>query len=179
MKVYMIAGKAGAGKNTTANYIKEYYESIGKKTIITEMSKYLKLYAEEIVDWDRRRETKPRTFLQSVGDFVRKEAFTDTFFIDRILEDMKVYEKFADIVIIADVRYPMEIKAIENKYDSISIEVINEFSEYDLKPNEKNHASENALNSYKEFNYIIHNKTFENLKEDAINIVKEVENNEK
>lgn len=175
MKIYMIAGKAGAGKNTTANYIKEYYEQNGKKTVITEVSKYLKLYAEEIVGWDRKRETKPRTFLQSVGDFVRKEAFTDTFFIDRILEDMKVYEKFADIVIIADVRYPMEIDAIKNNYDSIIIDVVNEFSEYDLKPNEKKHASENALNSYDKFDYIIHNKTFEQLKNDAINIVKEVE----
>lgn len=175
MKIYMIAGKAGAGKNTTANYIKEYYEQNGKKTVITEISKYLKLYAEEIVGWDRKRETKPRTFLQSVGDFVRKEAFTDTFFIDRILEDMKVYEKFADIVIIADVRYPMEIDAIKNNYDSIIIDVVNEFSEYDLKPNEKKHASENALNSYDKFDYIIHNKTFEQLKNDAINIVKEVE----
>lgn len=175
MKIYMIAGKAGAGKNTTANYIKEYYEQNGKKTVITEMSKYLKLYAEEIVGWDRKRETKPRTFLQSVGDFVRKEAFTDTFFIDRILEDMKVYEKFADIVIIADVRYPMEIDAIKNNYDAIIIDVVNEFSEYDLKPNEKKHASENALNSYDKFDYIIHNKTFEQLKNDAINIVKEVE----
>ena len=175
MKIYMIAGKAGAGKNTTANYIKEYYEQNGKKTVITEISKYLKLYAEEIVGWDRKRETKPRTFLQSVGDFVRKEAFTDTFFIDRILEDMKVYEKFADIVIIADVRYPMEIDAIKNNYDSIIIDVVNEFSEYDLKPNEKKHASENALNSYDKFDYIIHNKTFEQLKNDVINIVKEVE----
>ena len=175
MKIYMIAGKAGAGKNTTANYIKEYYEQNGKKTVITEISKYLKLYAEEIVGWDRKRETKPRTFLQSVGDFVRKEAFTDTFFIDRILEDMKVYEKFADIVIIADVRYPMEIDAIKNNYDAIIIDVVNEFSEYDLKPNEKKHASENALNSYDKFDYIIHNKTFEQLKNDAINIVKEVE----
>ena len=175
MKIYMIAGKAGAGKNTTAIYIKEYYEQNGKKTVITEMSKYLKLYAEEIVGWDRKRETKPRTFLQSVGDFVRKEAFTDTFFIDRILEDMKVYEKFADIVIIADVRYPMEIDAIKNNYDAIIIDVVNEFSEYDLKPNEKKHASENALNSYDKFDYIIHNKTFEQLKNDAINIVKEVE----
>lgn len=175
MKIYMIAGKAGSGKNTTANYIKEYYGQNGKKTVITEMSKYLKLYAEEIVGWDRKRETKPRTFLQSVGDFVRKEAFTDTFFIDRILEDMKVYEKFADIVIIADVRYPMEIDAIKNNYDAIIIDVVNEFSEYNLKPNEKMHASENALNSYDKFDYIIHNKTFEQLKNDAINIVKEVE----
>ena len=100
---------------------------------------------------------------------------TDTFFIDRILEDMKVYEKFADIVIIADVRYPMEIDAIKNNYDAIIIDVVNEFSEYDLKPNEKKHASENALNSYDKFDYIIHNKTFEQLKNDAINIVKEVE----
>ena len=40
MKVYIIAGKAGCGKNTTANYIKDYYETLGKKSAITEISKY-------------------------------------------------------------------------------------------------------------------------------------------
>ena len=108
MKIYMIAGKAGAGKNTTANYIKEYYEQNGKKTVITEVSKYLKLYAEEIVGWDRKRETKPRTFLQSVGDFVRKEAFTDTFFIDRIL-DMKRVKSHTSVILNTII-----IKSIEN-----------------------------------------------------------------
>ena len=43
MRVYVIGGKAGCGKNTTANYIKEYYENMNKKVVITEISKYLKI----------------------------------------------------------------------------------------------------------------------------------------
>ena len=175
MKVYIISGKAGAGKNTTANYIKEYYESIGKKAAITEIAKYIKMFAYELLNWDGERETKPRDFLQTVGSYVRHEAFNEDFFINRILEDLKIYEKLADVVIVADGRFPNEIEKIKSNYDAVSIQVINEFSESELNESEKKHESETSLDSYNNYDYIIHNKTFEQLKNDAENIVKEVE----
>lgn len=175
MKVYVIAGKAGCGKNTTATYIKNYYESIGKKAVITELSKYLKVFAYEILDWDGKRETKPRSFLQEVGDFVRHEKFNDKFFINRFLEDLSVYEKYTDVVIVADARLPIEIDSIKEVCKATSIRVINEFNDYELKGNEKLHETETALDSYDKFDYVLHNKTLENLKIDAENIVKEVE----
>lgn len=178
MKVYVMAGKAGCGKNTSANYMKKYYESVGKSVVITEISKYLKLFAYEIKNWDGERETKPRTFLQEVGSLIRHELFNDDFFINRFLEDMKVYEKFVDVVIVADARFPKEIETIKKACNSVSIEVINEFSEYELKGSETKHETETALDSYSRFDYIVHNKTFEKLEEDLIKIIKEVENNE-
>ena len=178
MKVYVIAGKAGCGKNTSANYMKKYYESIGKSVVITEISKYLKLFAYEIKNWDGERETKPRTFLQEVGSLIRHELFNDNFFINRFLEDMKVYEKFVDVVIVADARFPKEIESIKKACNSISIEVINEFSEYEIKGKETIHETEVALDSYDNYDYIVHNKTFRKLEEDLIKIVKEVEDNE-
>ena len=175
MKVYIIAGKAGCGKNTTANYIKEYYESLGKNVAITEISKYLKLFAYEVKDWDGRRETKPRAFLQEVGSAIRHELYNEDFLINRFLEDLKIYEKFVDVVIVADARLPREFDLIKEKCGATTIEVLNEFNDYELKGSEKLHETEVALNSYDKFDYVLHNKTFDELKNDAENIVREVE----
>lgn len=179
MKVYIIGGKAGCGKNTTANYIKEYYETLGKTCTITELSKYIKLFAYEIKNWDGKRETKPRSFLQEVGTAIRHELYDEDFLINRLLEDLKIYEKFVDVVIIADARFPREIEVMKKNCNAITIEIINEFNDYELTGKEKLHETENALNNYNNFDYIIHNQTLDKLKNDAENIVKEVENNEK
>lgn len=178
MKVYVIAGKAGSGKNTTATYIQKYYELVGKKTVITEISKYLKLFAYEVLHWDGKRETKPRSFLQDVGSSIRHEIFNEDFLINRLLEDLKIYEKYVDVVIIADARLPREIDLIKEKCNATSIEVINEFNDYELKGDEKHHETETAINSYTKFDYVLHNKTFKDLESDVQNLVKEVENNE-
>ena len=175
MKVYVIAGKAGCGKNTTANYIKESYEKLGQKTVVTEISKYLKLFAYEVMNWDGKRETKPRAFLQEVGSYIRHNLYGEDFLINRLLEDIKIYEKFVDVVIIADIRLPREVELLKEKCNSVSIRVLNEFNDYELKGDEKLHETETALDSYDKFDYVIHNKTFEGLKNDAENIVKEVE----
>ena len=175
MKVYIIAGKAGCGKNTTANYIEDCYKEKGKKTVITEISKYLKLFAYEIKNWDGKRETKPRAFLQEVGSTIRHDLYGEDFLINRLLEDIKVYEKFVDVVVIADIRLPREVELLKEKCNCISIRVLNEFNDYELKGDEKLHETETALDLYDKFDYVLHNKTFEGLKNDTYNIVKEVE----
>jgi deoxyadenosine/deoxycytidine kinase len=175
MKVYVIAGKAGCGKNTTANYIKNYYKTLGKETAITEISKYLKLFAYEIKDWDGKRETKPRSFLQEVGSTIRHEIYSDDFLINRFLEDLKIYERFVDVVIVDDARFPREIELIKEKCNAVSIRVVNEFSDYELQGSLKMHETETSLDNFDKFDYVIHNKTFESLKNDAENIVREVE----
>ena len=51
--------------------IKKYYDTKGQKTMITEFSKYLKMYAYEFLgSYDESN--KPRKFLQELGDEVRK-----------------------------------------------------------------------------------------------------------
>lgn len=178
MKVYVIAGKAGSGKNTSANYIKEYYESIGKKCVITEISKYLKLFAYEMLNWDGKRETKPRKFLQDVGSYIRHELYGEDFLINRLLEDIKIYEKYVDVVIVADARLPKEIDLFKEQKNATAIKIINKFNDYELKNEEKLHETEIALNDYTGFDYEVNNYTFDNLKEDIYKLVKEVENNE-
>ena len=179
MKVYIIAGKAGSGKNTTANYIKKCYEEKGKTVVITEISKYLKSFAYEVKNWDGERETKPRSFLQETGSLIRHELFNEDFFINRLLEDLKVYERLVDVVAIADARFPNEINKIKEAYDATSINVINNFSQTELTSEQNKHESETALDDFDGYDYTLINTTFEGLEKDVNALVSEVEQSEK
>ena len=90
MRLFIIGGKSGTGKNELANMIKTYYQNMGEKSLITEYSKYIKLMAKEMVNWDGKRETKPRKFLQDMGTLMRQRNGEDVF-IKRMQEDIKIY----------------------------------------------------------------------------------------
>ena len=109
MRVILIAGKAGSGKSYLGNCLVEFAKSRGLRALQTEYSKYIKLYAREILGYDGQRENKPRTFLQETGVFLRKQ-FGEDFFVKRMLEDFSVYENYVDLVVISDVRLKQEIE---------------------------------------------------------------------
>lgn len=167
MKVFLISGKSGSGKNEVANIIKKNLEN----SVITGFSKYIKLFALEFTDWDGRDITKPRAFLQTMGDTLR--SIDENFLINRIIEDFKVYETKFDNVIISDVRLPHELEYIKNNsnYEVITIRVNSTKSMRDLKEFEKNHHTELELDDYQKFDFIINNNFDENLEKDVIKII--------
>lgn len=167
MKVFLISGKSGSGKNEVANIIKKNLEN----SVITGFSKYIKLFALEFTDWDGRDITKPRAFLQKMGDTLR--SIDENFLINRIIEDFKVYETKFDNVIISDVRLPHELEYIKNNsnYEVITIRVNSTKSMRDLKEFEKNHHTELELDYYQKFDFIINNNFDENLEKDVIKII--------
>lgn len=157
MKIYLVAGKAGSGKAEVAKIMKEYYLSQKKKVLITEYSKYLKMYAKEILNWNGS-EPKPRTFLQDLGVTIRENMDMPLFFIHRMLEDIKIYELYYDVVIISDVRLPEEIEEMKKHYKNVySIYVINQFAASPLSLKEQMHPTETALENYSNFDITITN----------------------
>ena len=113
MKVFLIAGKSGAGKNEVAKLIKEYYLKKEESTVITSFSKYLKLFAYEMTDWDGKDEEKPRKFLQTLGSIIREDMHWPYFLIDRMFKDLEIYDRYFDNVVICDVRLIEEIKMLK------------------------------------------------------------------
>ena len=71
MKIFVIGGKSGSGKNEVAKMVNEFYIYKLKKCVTTEFSKYIKLFAKELTDWDGISQNKPRRFLQEFGAKVR------------------------------------------------------------------------------------------------------------
>ncbi len=176
MKIILLAGKARSGKGEVGKILKQLWNQKQEKTVLTEYSKYLKLYAKEMTDWDGFEKNKPRKFLQEMGTYIRQNLNHPDFLIDRMKEDIKIYEKFFDNVVITDVRFPKEIEEIKKTYPkTYAIYIINEHRIDDLTPSEKDHETEHALDDYHEFDYVIVNDTQKELKEKLADIISNLE----
>jgi len=175
MKIFLVAGKSGSGKGEVAKIIEEYYLSIGKKPIITEFSKYIKMYAKEIINWDGTN-PKPRKFLQDLGVTIRENMDMPLFFINRMIEDIKIYELYFDVVIISDVRLPIEIEEIKKAYKKVySMYIINQFAPSKLSLEEQLHITETALENYSNFDITITNDNINVLDNRVIEFVESSE----
>ncbi len=174
MRIFLVAGKAGSGKGEVAKLIKEYYIYKLDKCVITEYSKPLKTLAQELTDWDGNQNTKPRGYLQKLGDEIR--GIDERYFVKSMLENLKIYEHFVNNVVISDVRYPIEIEEMKLNYDKVyAICVENQFGKSPLSLEEQTHQSETALDNYEEFDYIIANDNKENLKDKIFKFLEGVE----
>ncbi len=177
MKVFLIAGKSQTGKGEIAQRIKNYYNKKNQKSIITEYSKYIKLFAKEMTSWDGQEIKKPRKFLQDMGYFIRSNLNMPNFFISRMKEDIKIYEHFFDNIIISDVRYPEEINQIKKEYSNVyAIQVTRNYKN-NLKKEEQEHESEHALENYKNFDFIIENDQIDELNKKINEILENINEN--
>ncbi len=164
MRIFLVAGKAGSGKGEVAKYIKEYYIYKLETCLITQYSKYLKKFAMELTDWDGNDNTKPRTYLQELGDKIR--SIDSKYFVNNMLNDLKIYETLCNNIVISDVRLPEEIEDIKLNYDNVyAIYVENQFSASKLSLKEQMHRTETALEDYNDFDYVLPNDTMESLKD--------------
>ena len=164
MKIFLVAGKAGSGKGEVAKLIKEFYIYKLESCAITEYSKYLKVLAKELTDWDGNPNTKPRKYLQELGDKIR--GIDSKYFINNMIDDLRIYEGLVDNVIISDVRMPDEIEDIKLNYDDVyAIYVENQFSNSNLSIEEQTHITETALETYNEFDYVLANDNKDALKD--------------
>ncbi len=164
MKIFLVAGKAGSGKGEVAKLIKEYYIYKLESCVITQFSKYLKSFAKELTDWDGNENTKPRAYLQQLGDKIRSKD--EKYFINNMIDDLKIYDGLTDNVVISDVKLPAEIEDIKLNFDNVyAIWVENQFSQSNLSLEEQTHLTETALETYNEFDYILANDKMEVLKD--------------
>ncbi len=165
-KIIIIGGKARAGKDTTAGFLKEIYESKGMKVLNIQYSSYIKEYAKKISNWDGSEETKPRELLQKLGtDIIRKEI-DEYFFIKKIIDDLKVYSFFFDIITISDARFKVEIDEPRKVFDNVVAMHINRPNfDNGLTEEQKKHRTEIDLDDYENFDYEVENDgTLEDLK---------------
>ncbi len=175
-KVILIAGKARAGKDTTALLLKEIYTEKGKKTINLAYGNYIKEYAKNISDWDGRDETKPRSLLQRLGTDIIRKDIDPNFFVKRLCDDIKVYSYFFDVITVSDVRFPNEIDGPSAMFkDIIKIKIIRDNFVSNLTDVEKKHITETALDNYNDYDFVIHNDgTISDLRKKVEKIVEEL-----
>ncbi len=167
MKIFLVAGKAGSGKNEVAKFIKEYFIYQKEETVVTSFSKYIKQFTMEVGDWDGTEATKPRALMQKIGDQVR--SINPDFLVDNMIKDMDFYNLVAQNVVVSDVRMPNEIEKIRDAFDEVyAIYVINQFGTSKLSVEEQSHITETALEDYMDFDYTIINDTDLNVLHDKV-----------
>lgn len=171
--IILIAGKAESGKSTLAKYLQLEYEKQNKKVIVSPYTKYLKLLIETITDSKITDENKPRDMLQQISSkIIKGELNNSNFFIDRQIEDIKIYSYFADVILIPDVRFPNEIsdiKATFNKVISIGITRKNYISI--LTDEQQKDITETALDDYHDYDFEIENTDATNLQDIAKELI--------
>lgn len=163
-KIIILSGKAGSGKSSVASLISKY-----EKCIVLSYASYIKEVAKNVLDWDGNEEDKPREFLQQFGDVIKE--IDSNFLINRLIEDIKVYSYFYDLIVISDARFVSEIETIKNNFENVySINIYGRHN--NLTQQQKNHITEIALDNYSKYDYKIKND--ENCEEKIKNILKEI-----
>lgn len=174
-KIYMIAGKARNGKDTTGAFIKEYYEGLGEKVCTLQLSYPLKYYASIVLGWNGEEETKPREFLQKLGTDVIRGQIDEKFLIKRLIDDIRVLSYFCDIIVVTDVRMPLEFEELEKTFDNVKKVLVERPNfESSLSSNQQKHITETALDAYTRYDYKISNDgTLDDLKKKVYELLGE------
>ena len=153
MKIIMLAGKAGAGKDTSYIVLSKLY----KDTKRYAFADALKDVAYQL-SWDGLKDDKGRRFLQNLGNVARE--YNKNVWADIVADDIEQWG--TGLAVITDFRFPNEYYVIENRFPK-QVYTINIYGRaYDLGKN-GNDVSENSLTHW-EFDFQVNNdSTIENL----------------
>lgn len=161
--IFFISGKAEAGKDTVANMMKDYMESLGEKVFILRFGDLLKYILREYYQWNGIKDLYGRSLLQNTSDKIKECCGQDFFakFISQIINsDNEKYNMSS--IIISDWRYIKEYESILDNIEhknAITIRVMWEH-ENSLSDNQKNHSSETMLDDF-EFMFYINSNTID------------------
>ena len=151
-KIIILSGKAESGKSLVASLIKDYFDSC----VVISYAFYLKEYAKNVLGWDGSEDSKPREFLQQVGVELIKDNINSRMLIDRVIDDIKVYSYFFDVIVVSDARFVDEIVNIRDNFANVSvIHIVGE--DNSLSEEQRNHSTETGLDDFSDYDYVIDN----------------------
>ena len=156
MKVIMISGKAGHGKDTVAQLMKEQLEQQGEKVLIIKFGDAVKWFAREYYGYTGIKDTKERALLQYIGTEMMRAY--DEYYWGRIVSEFIAANKDFTYALIPDWRFYTEREAIlaaNKKCYTLRIERPN-FINPNMTEEQLKHISETELDNYC-FDYIIYN----------------------
>lgn len=163
MKILMISGKSGSGKDTFANIMREKLEKSNKKCITLHYADLVKYYLKQYYNWDGVKDEKGRTLLQQLGTNKVRAKFPD-YWAETIAKFLAAIPDDFDCAFIPDARFPNEIEVVK-QYNpnalSIRIERYDEEGNNYINPaftqEQLIHPSETSLDDYEDFDYIVNN----------------------
>lgn len=170
-QIYIICGKAKAGKDTAASFLQKNI----KNSVILSITDPLKEYAKKVTGWNGDEKNKPRDFLQTLGVDVIQSKIDPNFLIRRVIEDIQVMSFYKNVIIISGVRLKREIEMIKKAFSNVvCMKIVRPNQDNGLTNKQKNHITEKDLDNYLVDYTIINDGDLENLKKQVFQILKEV-----
>lgn len=181
-RTILISGKAGSGKDATAQFMKEELEKHGKKVLIMKYGDAVKWVLRDYFNWDGKKDITGRTLLQYIGTDVVRARHPNfwTGIVVGLLQAFEPYKDF-DIALVPDARFPNEVDiALQSLQNCVAVRINRtnpdgtEWINPTLTEEQRKHPSETSLDNYA-FDYIIHNdEGLDTLHESAITVLKDL-----
>lgn len=168
-KIILISGKAGSGKDTFAEELKEQLNMMNEYVLVVHYADLVKHIAKTFYDWNGKKDGYGRGLLQRIGTDIFREYDKD-YWVNHLQGVISVLKDRWDYIIIPDCRFPNEITCWD-KYDSISVRVVRDFNT-SLNESQQNHTSETALDDF-EFDVTVTLKDIEDLFYQVDNFIEE------
>lgn len=145
LKVIVVSGKAGSGKDTAANMLYEFLQQDGFSCLVTHYADPLKFVCKAFFDWDGDKDEGGRSLLQYVGtDVVR--ARNPDFWVNFIADMLEMFEGQWDFVVIPDTRFPNEITGLRDRgFEVTHLRITRKGLVSKLTDEQQAHSSETAL----------------------------------
>lgn len=172
MQVILISGKAQHGKDTTANELRDILEERGESVLVTHYADLVKYICKQFFAWDGNKDEYGRSLLQYVGtDIVRKKR--PNFWIDFIIDILKLFPDEWDYVIIPDARFPNEVNSMKDTFGAHHIRVFRPDFASPLSEEQQKHPSETALDYCVADLYLVNNGSVEDIRTKLTNWLEE------
>lgn len=168
-KVILMSGKAQAGKDTSAQIIKDIaINNLGipsDRILIIHFADPLKFVLKNYFGWDGIKDEYGRGLLQRVGtDIIR--AKDEDFWANFTGSLINYLRDFWDLIIIPDARFPNEITVLADMgLDVTHIRIERNNEDNGLTESQKQHASETAMDSVPPEYIVDNNDTLDTLRE--------------
>lgn len=181
--VVLVSGKLQSGKNSFADMCMEYLKDKTKTSfdffakelkerckedfsdLISFINKLCETFPPEIREllytedenWFENKNQLTRILLQLYGTNIFRNRVDIDYWAKQVVDN--VYNSNSNIIFITDVRFPSEIKALQNMehdygYDIITIRINRDI---DREAEFNQHDSETALDNYERFDFVFEN----------------------
>lgn len=148
MKVICISGKAGHGKDTAANFLKEQLELGENSVLITHYGDLVKYVCRTFLDWDGQKNEAGRELLQTVGTDIIRDEDPD-YWVRFVADILRFFPRTWDYVLIPDARFQNEIEYLtKSGFDVAHMRIVRDGHVSDMPEEQQNHISETALDDY-------------------------------
>ena len=165
MKILIISGKAGNGKDTLGQIFKNKIEERGERVLTIHFGDPVKWFAKAYFGYQGIKDVKDRKILQTLGTDMMRTNYP-TYWGEMIAKFISVCKNLYDYCIIPDWRFQNELEMVE-LYNKNIITIRVERPGYvnpNMTPEQLNHISECELDNFN-FDWIVENTTIEKLEQ--------------